>query len=394
MKICAVICEYNPFHNGHLHQLAEIGKQSDHGKLLCVMSGNFTQRGEAAVFDKYTRARHAVLAGADAVVELPAAFAVSPAELFAEGAVHILSSIPAVATLAFGCESGTKEDFLAAARASLREDKAFRTQLKERMKDGTSYPKARTETLLALNSDVDEALFTSPNNLLGTEYTRAILERGAAIEPLPLLRVGGGYADRELKKNFSSATALRAVLGDGSMKVRRVLKSNLPDMVYADALRYRPIPYDEAALCALLTADADAVSKTPDCSEGLENRMRSMARVNPTAEGMLEKVVSKRYTRSRVKRILLQNFLGVELKAVKSFLASPLYLRVLAVKKEGAEETLSALSQSKFPLVARKSDSFALKKTALECFSLDLRANDLYGALIGRKLPDYELLFV
>ena len=188
MKFCAVICEYNPFHNGHKYQLAEARRLSGCDKLLCIMSGNFTQRGEAAVFHKYERARHAVLGGADAVIELPAAFAVAPAEVFARGAIHILASLPAVSALAFGCESGTKEDFLKTARALLSESKQFKATLKENMKDGTSYIRARNAALLASGADVDEALLSSPNNILGTEYCRAILSEGSAIEPIPVPR--------------------------------------------------------------------------------------------------------------------------------------------------------------------------------------------------------------
>ena len=119
MRIAAVVCEYNPFHNGHKYQLERIREESGCDKILCLMSGCFTQRGDMALFDKYTRARHAVENGADLVLELPTAFAVGSAEQFARGAVHILASIPAVKVLCFGCESGTKEEFLAAARATL-----------------------------------------------------------------------------------------------------------------------------------------------------------------------------------------------------------------------------------------------------------------------------------
>ena len=175
MKICAIICEYNPFHNGHLYQLQQIREKSGCDKILCLMSGNFTQRGEAAVFHKSVRARHAVENGADAVIELPAVFSVSSAELFAGGAIHLLASLPAVTTLAFGCESGDREAFLTAAKASLSEDKEFKAALKENMKDGTSYAKAHTQTVLAFNTDVDESLLTSPINILGVEYCKSIL---------------------------------------------------------------------------------------------------------------------------------------------------------------------------------------------------------------------------
>lgn len=394
MKICAVICEYNPFHNGHRYQFAEIRRLSGCDRILCLMSGNFTQRGEAAVFGKYTRARHAVLCGADAVLELPAAFAAAPAELFAAGAVHILSAIPAVEKLAFGCESGTAQDFLNAASATLREDRQFRSALKERMKDGTSYVKARTELLLSLNSDIDESLLTSPNNVLGTEYCRAILAQEAEIDPLPIPRVGAGFADTSLFKNFSSATALRSLLGDDSRKARRALKRNVPECVLKEMEEWEEIPYEKAALCALLQRGEESIAKTPDCAEGLENRLTAMARTNPNYADLLAKVTSKRYTMSRVKRIILQNFLGIELKDVKSFLQSPLYLRTLAVRSECAEEIFSALAAGAFPAVIRKSDFANLKRDALECFRLDMRANDLYNALSGKYTSDFETQFI
>ncbi len=394
MKICAVICEYNPFHNGHRHQLREIRKLSGCDKILCLMSGNFTQRGDMAVFDKFTRARHAVENGADIVIELPVAFAVSPAELFAGGAIHLLSSIPDVTTLAFGCESGSKEEFLRAARATLSEDKEFKALLKENMKDGTSYVKARTAAVLALNHDVDEAMLSSPNNILGVEYCRALLAENAAIEPLPLPRVGAGNSDAVPVKNFSSATALRACLRDGSKKAKKLLGSNLPASVQKDAAGYTEKPYRQAAICALLSAPPEEVTKSPDCSEGLENRLRAMAKSSPDYDELLGKVVSKRYTLSRLKRILLQNFLGVTRKDVRSFLGAPLYYNVLCVRRKDQSELLGALSRGSFPVLARKSDTGALRREALECFGLDVHACELYGAVTGNFLNPNETLFL
>ena len=394
MKICAVVCEYNPFHNGHLYQLGEMKAQSGCEKLLCLMSGNFTQRGEAAVFDKYTRARHAVENGADIVAELPAAFAVSPAELFAQGAIHILSAIPAVKALAFGCESGSRDDFLRTAAATLREDRAFKSALKENLKDGTSYIRARNKALLDLNADLDERLLSSPNNILGVEYCRAILAEKAAIDPLPILRIGAGYADMVPRKEFSSATSLRAAMADGTLAARRALKRNLPKNVYEDALNFHATAYEDAALCALLRASDEEIKATPDCSEGLENRLKAMARTNPEYGAALAKIVTKRYTLSRVKRILLQNYLKIGLGEVREYLKSPLYLRTLALKKEGSEETLAALSEANIPLIVRKSDAAALKKDALACFEKDRFANALFAALTHTPLGDYETLFV
>ncbi len=392
MKICAVICEYNPFHNGHLYQLRKM-RELGADKILCVMSGNFTQRGDAAVFDKYTRARHAILAGADAVIELPAPFAVSPAELFAQGAVHLVASIPAVTTLAFGCESGAKEDFLIASGATMSEDKAFKTSLKEKLKAGDSYVKARTDTILSLRPEL-RTMLTSPNNILGVEYCRALLKENSQIEPLPIQRIGAGHLDTAPQAEYSSASAIRGLLGDDSRRARKLLKENLPPYVLEDALSYVPTGYERAALAAMMAASDEKMALAPDCAEGLEKRIRAMARTNPTFEGMLEKVVTKRYTRSRIKRILLQNFLGISQRDVLSFVQSPLYLRVLAVKKEGAEGMLSALSEAKFPAVVRSSDYAALRKEALTCFAADMRANDLYAVLSSRRVGTFDTAFV
>ncbi len=394
MKFCAIICEYNPFHNGHKYQLVEARRRSGCDKVICLMSGNFTQRGEAAVFDKYTRARHAIENGADAVLELPAAFAVAPAELFARGAMHILAALPCMQTLAFGCESGDKDSFLKTANATLAESKQFRAALKEGMKDGTSYIRARNAALLATGADVDEALLTSPNNILGTEYCRAILAENAAIEPLPIPRVGGGYADTSLFDNFSSATALRAAMADGSRRARRAMKHNLPDDVYRAALAYSPLGWEKAVLCAFLEATGEQAADCPDCAEGLENRIRAMLRANPDQKTLLEKTVTKRYTAARIRRVLMQNFLKISRIDVSDYLAAPLYVRTLAVKKEGAEETLAALKEGKFPLIVRKSDASLLRKEALACFETDVRANDLYNVLTGRHTGEFETLFV
>lgn len=393
MKICTVICEYNPFHNGHRAQLEAMKKASGCDKILCVMSGNFTQRGEPCVFHKSIRARHAVENGADAVIELPAAWAVSPAELFARGGVKLVSAIPNAEVLAFGCESGGTEEFMQTAQATLCEDKSFKSALQQKMKDGTPYIKARNELLIETGG-ADEKLLATPNNILGVEYCRSLLALKSSVRPLPLLREGAGYADGKLYKNLSSATAIRGVLGQNTRAVRKALASNLPETVYRDALAYKRTAYETTAVCALLSAPLEQIAATPDCSEGLENRLRSMARSNPRYEELLNKSVTKRYTRTRLKRIILQNFLGVKLKDVKNWLDSPLYFNVLAVKKEGADEMLAALNAGRYPAITRRSDYNLLGKDAEACFALDVRANDLYNALSGIHASEFETLFV
>ena len=164
MKICAIICEYNPFHNGHLYQLREAKRISGADALLCIMSGNFVQRGEAAIMDKFTRAKHAVQAGADVVIELPTLFATSNAELFAKGAIHLLSSIPDVSILCFGCENSNKETLIQTAEKLNNEPKDVSKKIKEYVGNGLSYAKARAK---AWDGQIPLELLTSPNNILG-----------------------------------------------------------------------------------------------------------------------------------------------------------------------------------------------------------------------------------
>ncbi len=392
MKFCAIICEYNPFHNGHKYLFSKV-KEAGYEHILCLMSGNFVQRGEEAVFGKYVRARHAVQNGADAVLELPACFSVSPAELFARGAIHILSALGNVEALAFGCESGDKAEFLRVAKLLSREDKSFKNALKENMKDGTSYIRARNAAILSTGGEIGESFLSTPNNILGIEYCRALLAEKSAIEPLPVLRTGSGHGDLVPKENFSSSSAIRERMKKGARKDLKLLKANLPPDVYADCAEYRELPYKRAALLALLRAEREKIALAPDCSEGLENRLLSMAKTNPDYDALLSKVVSKRYTASRLRRILMQNFLGVSVKEVKNFLSVPLYANVLAVKKEGAEEILSSLAGG-IPLIARKSDYLLLKKDALACFERDVRANDLYNVLTGAYTSEFLTLFV
>ena len=210
MRICGIICEYNPFHNGHAYLLEKARAESGCDAIVCVMSGNFTQRGEIAILDKYTRAEHAVRAGADAVLELPAVFALSPAELFAKGAVQLLCSIPAFRILAFGCESGGKAEFLsAAASASEPESNRFKEILHVCMQAGKSFLRARQEALAADGKTDLADMLSSPNNILGTEYTKALFFLGSNADILPVLRRGANYGDTQLQHAYSYASAIR-----------------------------------------------------------------------------------------------------------------------------------------------------------------------------------------
>ena len=373
MKICAIICEYNPFHNGHLYQMQEARRLSGADAVLCVMSGNFVQRGEAAIVDKFTRAKHAVLAGADAVIELPTVFATSNAELFAKGAIAILASIPHVSTLCFGAETADKEAFIKAASLLNNEPKEISDKIKELSASGLSYAKARA---LAWEGLLPESLLSSPNNILGLEYTRAILEVKANMDILPLQRVGAGYGDKNLHANFSSATAIRSAICTGEDYA-----DNLPDFVAKDLPRQIENHLETLEKYAILSTPLQQLGKVCDCSEGLENALKKAALERETLAVAL---TSARYTSSRIRRIALQNLLKIEEKLIRDCLRSSLYLRVLGVKK-ARKDVLSALSEGSFPLIARPRDEQALTDIAKECYAVDIFSEKVYGLLYTCK---------
>ncbi len=369
MKICAIICEYNPFHNGHLYQLNEARKRSGADAILCLMSGNFVQRGESAVMNKYTRAKHAIQAGADIVLELPTPFATSNAELFAKGAIHILSSIPSVKTLCFGAENAQKTAFLLASKYLLDEPKEVSEKLKEEVSKGMSYAKARANAFAGF---IPFDILSSPNNILGLEYTKAIVDKHAEIEILPIERIGGGYTDETIFNNYSSASAIRKAVLSGEE-----IKNNVPDFVIDDLPKNISNSLDLLEKYAILSTPPDELKNVCDCTEGLENAFLRASCQNKT---LVESLTSARYTSSRIRRIALQTLLKIDERLIRECLQTHLYLRVLAVKK-GQKDLLSAISQSTFPVIARAYDQNALTGTAKKCYEKDIFAETIYSLL-------------
>lgn len=371
MKICSIICEYNPFHNGHLYQLRPARERSGADAVLCLMSGNFVQRGESAIMDKHTRARHAIEAGADIVVELPTVFATSNAELFAKGAIKLLSSIPAVTTLCFGAENANKTAFILAARALNEEPREVSDKIKELASSGVSYAKARAQAWAGF---IPFNLLCSPNNILGLEYTRALLNQNSDIEILPIERIGGGYNEKAMQENYSSATAIRTAISKGE-----TVFGNLPTFVAKDLPCVLENKLEVLEKYALLSSSAEEIARVCDCTEGLENALKKAAKTNET---LVNALTSARYTSSRIRRIALQNLLKIEESLIRESLSAPLYLRVLAANKERTD-VLSALGKSSYPIIARAHDENALTGIAKSCYERDIFAEKVYGLLYG-----------
>lgn len=392
MKICGIICEYNPFHNGHAYLIDRAKKQSGCDAIVCIMSGCFTQRGELAILDRYTRAKHAILAGADAVIELPAIFATAPAEIFAKGAVKILNSIPAFSTLAFGCETADKEAFFQAAKNIATESNTFKNVLRQYLKIGFSFTKARSEALVKSCGTESLQFISSPNNILGIEYLKALLTFESQAEILPIERIGADYTDAKLYKNFSSATAIRKAVYEEKI---RLVRKNIPEFVLKDLQNaVKPDLYKKIALYSVIRADASELKKILDCTEGLENRLKAFAKSTHDYDEFVKKVTTKRYISSRIRRILAASVLGINEDLVRKGLKNPLYMKILAINKQHADSILPVLKQSDFPCITRRSDLSLLSKTASDILAVDTLAADIFNLTADHNFTESQLRLI
>lgn len=389
MKICGIIAEYNPFHLGHLKHIDYVKNVLGAEKVIVLLSGNFAQRGEPAVLDKFTRAKHAIIAGADLVIELPTVFATANAEIFAKGAVKILNALGCVDSICFGVESGDEKDYIALAKAMNDESKEFKKILKEKLESGISLAKAKFETVKALGGNFSEKLIGSPNNILGLEYTKAILSLKSDIKIFPFIR-SGDHNDKTLKKGITSATSIREVVKTGNKKK---LKSSLPRFVFSDLSSY-PFDYEKLCLSALITAETRDMARILDCTEGLENRIKALLKDNLSLTQLVDKVSTKRYTKTRIQRIILSNLLGIKSEFVFDCLDSSLYAKILSVNNESKDLLTLISSNSSYPVLTRKSDELLLKKTALKCFEKDLLATELYSLITGQKINHHQMLII
>lgn len=365
MKICGIVAEYNPFHNGHKRQFTEIRRAlgNDTG-IICIMSGNFVQRGMPAIFDKTLRAKAAVACGADLVLEMPIGTSLSSAEGFADGCVEILS--PFCDYLSFGAEN--TEKLMETAQALLRED--FPEHLRIHLDAGLSFPAARTKALADMGITAD---LSSPNNILGVEYCKAILKRNSAMQILPILRTGD-YHDTVANIEEPSATSLRILLESNQ---------DISDFVPSEALPYyknaviHEIGIAEKAILARLRTMTDAEFESlPFGSEGLWRKLMHNARSLSTLEEILAATKSKRYTRTRLDRMVMCSFLGI---TEEMMLGKPPYVRVLAFNDRGREILKKAKQTGVFLNAGEKSDH--------PYEDLEIRADALY-ALFSRN--NYE----
>ncbi len=381
MKILAIICEFNPFHSGHEYLIEQAKRMSGCDAVLCIMSGNFTQRGEMCINGKYIRAKHAILGGADCVIQLPAPFAVAPAEIFASGAVKILSAIPDIKYLAFGCENADL-DYYKNAEISLNESENFKTLLQNGLNEGDSYVKSYSRAFSSCGGDV--RIVRQPNNVLGLEYVKSILKLNSKIKILPIQRIGGNFSDGTVYENYSSAFAIRNGLNNEKVK------KCVPEFVLNDLPKqFETNEYENYLRYVLFNSEKSELKRIYGCGEGLENKLKSLE--NMPFGDIIRHTTSKRYSSSRIRRILCANALELYRDDCEKYLSANLYIKPLAVKRLAADKILSALSKSKYPVVTGI-DTENLNTTAKECFEQDRKEFEMYNFLTHSDNKDYMVI--
>lgn len=365
-EICVIkvgiICEYNPFHNGHLRQFAQIrARVGSDAAIVCLMSGNFVQRGDTAIFSKHDRAEAAVRCGADLVLELPLRCALSSAEGFADGGVRLLSRV-GCDYLSFGTECGDGEALRRASELELSPD--YDRLVRAHLAEGGSYASARGAALRELGA---EAGISEPNDILGVEYCKAMLRRGVSMQPLPIAR-NGAYDAAKIVPEAPSASAVRAAIDKPALWLPAV--PECLHALYQSAPRYSVRAGERAMLSRLRTLPDEAFAALPFGSEGLWSKLMRNCRACASVEEIVTATKSKRYAKTRIQRMLFCAFLGLTEEMMKQ---PPAYVRILAFNARG--RSLIRSMREGFALLnsgeqAPPSDAAVLENRAADLYSL------------------------
>ncbi len=369
MKVAGIITEYNPFHNGHAH-LIKMARDNGATHVVAVMSGNFVQRGEPALFDLSVRAEAALMNGVDLVLQLPAVWAASPAQSFAQAGVEMIDALGFVDELVFGSECGDAEKIVSAVCAL--ESEELKPLLDRELKKGISFASARENALRAISPESAD-IIKSPNNILGVEYIAALRRIGSKTVPVTFPRIGAEHDAKESCGEIASASYIREKFSDGEWE--GFVPANVAE-IYRNAQIADIKRIENAILYRMRTADPESLSEAPDISEGIENRIISASEKAKTLEDLYSFSKTKRYSHARIRRIILNYFLGFT--AADAALTVP-YLRVIGFNEKGAELIRTAKETARLPVITKAADIASLDGNAQRIFTLECKAGDIYS---------------
>lgn len=406
MKICAIICEYNPLHYGHLYHIQKAKELSGCDAVMCIQAGNFTQRGEPAITNKYVRARMALEAGADIVVQIPTAYCCSSAEIFALAGVKIANSFDDVTHLAFGCETENFELLKEIAKYFANEPKEYKEKLKKFLDLGDSLPVSRQKAIEELMkedkvefSEITETLniLTKPNNILAIEYLKALIRTKSKIEPIFTTRSNSDYNSADLNGKDSSATAIRTKLL--SKQKIRAIKKLVPSFTYKllkDDIDEFGLPdlnlYNDLCSYVVKTSLASDYKNVYDVSEGIENRFLESAKKFKDFNELLLDVKTKRYTYTRLKRIVLRLLLKIDKNIVSEIYKMDKlpFIKVLAFNAE-KKDCLSSVSANTNLIIRNSNIVRNPSEEYVTLANIEDRANAVFNLLLkkSKTIPNF-----
>lgn len=393
MSVLGLITEYNPFHNGHLYHLENSKEITGCDTVVCIMSGNFIQRGQPALINKWARAKMALNNKVDMVIELPVHYSVSSAEFFAYGAIKLLDSLGIVDYVCFGSEYGNTDTLGSIAEVLVKEPDSFKKNLSEYLGKGLSFPAARSLALQdyfkQANHDdyeVIKSVIIQPNNILGVEYIKALLKLKSNIKPITIKRFKADYNSYIRFGNIASATAIRKMLKSDDLHViKAVVPPSTYEILNCELSEGRgPVfleSFESAILSTIRRMNLCELERIFDVEEGMENRIKKTSQQTGTLPEFLHALKTKRYTLTRLQRILIRILLGLTKESFDTFnlVGGPQYIRVLGFSKKGEELLSKIKSSSPLPLVTSPSD-FLHKCNPLQksMLNADILASDIY----------------
>ena len=375
MSVIGIVCEFNPFHNGHKYLIDAVKNDGD--IVVCVMSGNFVQRGEPATFPKEYRVKSALMNGADVVLELPFLYATASAEIFASSAIKILNSF-GCDKIAFGTENTTLVQLENAVEILLSND--FDNKIKKHLESGVSYPTARQMAFDEFNCDCD---ISSPNNILAIEYITAIRKNNYNIKPITVNRKGANYNDNFAVDDFASATHIRNLINDGCD-----FQKYVPDnayQIYKNALvngEYLNVEKFNISALSILRSTNTINPEIANMAEGLENRIASAVKTSSNLPEIYDNVKTKRFTHSRIRRAVLSCVMNVTNDDLK---ISVPYCRLLGFNTQISSKFGELVKKCSLPFVVNYSDIVNLNSnSALRVFEFENKSTDLYNLALQK----------
>ena len=341
-NVLGFVAEYNPFHNGHLYHLNKSKKDTNSIYSIAVISGNFTQRGSTSLVDKWEKAEMAILNGVDLVIELPVLYATSSAENFADGAIKLLDSLKIVDYLSFGCETPNLQVLEHLADILFYEPKEYKALLSIELDKGLSFPKARENALMMYLNDQKNVknIINAPNNILAIEYLKALKRNNSKIQPYAIGRFESDYNSTKITGNIASSTAIRNIIKNNGFNFLPKLLPQQTMAILAKNLKSGHVVPDISALereiiLTLRKMTLNEIKDLPDVSEGLEYAIKDAANSCNSAYDFLNIIKSKRYTTTRIQRIMIYALLGITKKDMEMSKKTNPYIRVLGFNEKG-----------------------------------------------------------